>query len=86
MSGDRLETPDDLARRWRERAAGLDAMGYTQAAYHLRFAADELQTVTYPPVMPGGFAKRAIEGTYTDADVEYAKVQAPLDYKGDRTT
>lgn len=46
MSSDRLETTDDLARRWRERAAGLDAMGYSQAAYHLRFAADELQAIT----------------------------------------
>jgi hypothetical protein len=36
--------------------------------------------------MPEGFPKRAIEGTYTDEDVEYATAKAAFDVRADRTT
>jgi hypothetical protein len=38
---DMTRSPEELARRWRERAAEL---GW-EAAYHLRFAADELDSL-----------------------------------------
>ncbi len=44
-----METPQELAQRWRKRATTMEGVGDGPAklvAYHLRFCADELDSIT----------------------------------------